>query len=161
MVSNGKTNNGRQRQEQLICSFCGKTPGRRCERLVAGPGRLHLQRVHRAVPTHLHEERVPTMPRRSVPGTASRRNQDPNARGDQGRAGSVCRRAGRAAKMALCVAVYNHYKRIRFTDNRQRCGTAKEQHPHARPHRLRQDLSGPDAGQDAERALCHRATPPP
>ena len=49
------------------------------------------------------------------------------------------------AKVALSVAVYNHYKRIFFGGGR-RCGAAEEQHPAARPHRQRQDAVRPDPG---------------
>ena len=59
------------------------------------------------------------------------------------------------AKRTLCVAVYNHYKRINAPQKAGRCGTAKIQHPHGWPNRLRQDLSGPVAGAHSERALCH------
>ncbi len=49
------------------------------------------------------------------------------------------------AKVALSVAVYNHYKRI-YLRRRRGCGAAEEQYPHARPHRLRQDAVRPDTG---------------
>ncbi len=34
--------------EQLLCSFCGKSQ-RQVKKLIAGPGRLHLRRVHRSL----------------------------------------------------------------------------------------------------------------
>ena len=64
------------------------------------------------------------------------------------------------AKRTLAVAVYNHYKRIQAGEASRlplRAGRAGQvQHPDARPDRLRQDLPGADAGQDAQRAVRHR-----
>ena len=67
------------------------------------------------------------------------------------------------AKKSLAVAVYNHYKRVQagVAAGRQarqgRGGRAGQvQHPGDRPHRLRQDLPGPDAGPDAQRAVRDR-----
>ena len=64
------------------------------------------------------------------------------------------------AKRILSVAVYNHYKRVQFgaaqrpPPRRRRAGQVE--HPAARPHGLRQDVPGPDAGPHAQRPLRHR-----
>ena len=88
----------------LKCSFCGKSQ-KQVQQLIAGPGRLHLRRVRRALQR--------------------------DHRGALAEAGEV--EAGfelpkpkeifafleeyvigqEAAKRALSVAVYNHYKRVR------------------------------------------------
>ena len=64
-------------------------------------------------------------------------------------------------KRTLSVAVYNHYKRIQAGDKgrgarRRRRRAGQVEHPHARPHRLRQDLPRADAGEAAERAVRDR-----
>ena len=67
-----------------------------------------------------------------------------------------------AAKKALAVAVYNHYKRIQAGESalgqegpRPR-RDRQVQHPADRPDRLRQDLPRADPGPDAQRAVRHR-----
>ncbi len=61
------------------------------------------------------------------------------------------------AKKVLSVAVYNHYKRIQVGAARLGRRRAPEvQHHPARPHRLREDAAGPDAGPDAQRAVRDR-----
>ena len=61
------------------------------------------------------------------------------------------------AKKTLSVAVYNHYKRVQAGGNEKTDGRARqEQHPAARPDRLRQDAARADARQDAQRAVRHR-----
>ena len=58
-----------------------------------------------------------------------------------------------AAKVALSVSVYNHYKRIYFGGDED--VAAEKQYPDDRPYRLRQDAVCPDAGAGAEGPLCH------
>ena len=65
------------------------------------------------------------------------------------------------AKKILSVAVYNHYKRVQFGASAPRRRRAGEvEHHAARPHRLRQDAAGPDAGPHAQRARSPSPTPP-
>ena len=60
------------------------------------------------------------------------------------------------AKVALSVAVYNHYKRImNLDDNDDGVEIQKKQYSAYRWSRKRQDLSCPNAGKDFGRALCH------
>ena len=52
------------------------------------------------------------------------------------------------AKVALCVAVYNHYKRIQHMQAAAEADVElqKSQHSAARPHGQRKDAACPDAG---------------
>ena len=134
--------------EQLLCSFCGKSQ-RQVKKLIAGPGRLHLRRVHRS----LQRDHRRGAHRSAV----VRPREPPEAAGDLLGPRRVRRRARRTAKRTLSVAVYNHYKRVQMMqsdDARHRA--AEVEHPAARPDRLRQDAARPDAGPDPQRPVRDR-----
>ena len=61
-----------------------------------------------------------------------------------------------AAKKALCVAVYNHYKRIRFMNNKRNdVELQKSNIVMLGPTGCGKTYACADAGQDSERALRH------
>ena len=97
----------------LKCSFCGKTQ-KQVKKLIAGPGRLHLRRVHRAVQRD-H--------RGGVPG-AGRAGADraPQAPRDLRRSSRSTSSARSAPSARSSVAVYNHYKRVRAAEVKPKAG---------------------------------------
>ena len=68
------------------------------------------------------------------------------------------RRPGATPRRCSSVAVYNHYKRITLHagGRRRRRRARQEQHPAARPDRLRQDAARADARPHPEGAVRHR-----
>ncbi len=134
--------------ELLKCSFCGKSQ-KQVKKLIAGPGRLHLRRVHRSL---------------------QRDHRRGAGRDRRARASTSCPSPARStsssndyivgqepAKKILSVAVYNHYKRVQYgAGHDDDVELAKSNILLHRPHRLRQDAAGPDAGPHAQRAVRHR-----
>ena len=137
--------------ELLKCSFCGKSQ-KQVKKLIAGPGVYICDECIDLCNEIIEEELAESSELRFDELPKPREiytflndyvvGQEP-------------------AKKILSVAVYNHYKRIQFGQHhgpgpprRRRAGQVE--HPAARPHRLRQDAAGPDAGPHAERALRHR-----
>ncbi len=135
----------------LKCSFCGKSQ-KQVKKLIAGPGvyicdecidlcnEIIEEELADADDVKLDELPKPVEIRDFLEGYVI--GQD-------------------TAKRTLAVAVYNHYKRIQAQREDARLArrarrTGQVQHPDARPHRLRQDLPGADAGQDAQRPVRHR-----
>jgi ATP-dependent Clp protease ATP-binding subunit ClpX len=59
------------------------------------------------------------------------------------------------AKRVLCVAVYNHYKRIKAGVGSE-VETPKEQHPAHRSNGEREDALGANTGANLECTVCHR-----
>ena len=61
------------------------------------------------------------------------------------------------AKRTLAVAVYNHYKRLRHKEvaKKRRSRIGKEQHLAHWPHRLWQNIVGPNLGTHARCAFRH------
>ncbi|GIV01020.1 MAG: hypothetical protein KatS3mg014_2635 [Actinomycetota bacterium] len=88
--------------ELLKCSFCGKGQ-EQVRKLIAGPGRLHLRRVHRAVQRDHRRRSCRGAPRLRLRSCPSRRDLRALSRYVVGQ---------ERAKKILSVAVYNHYKRI-------------------------------------------------
>ncbi len=133
--------------ELLKCSFCGKSQ-KQVKKLIAGPGVYICDECIDLCNEIIEEELAET--------TELRFDELPKPReifeflndyiiGQE------------QAKKILSVAVYNHYKRVQFGVGPRRRGRAGQvEHPADRPHRLRQDAAGPDAGPHAQRAVRHR-----
>ena len=137
------------RRRHTRCSFCGKSQ-EQVQQADRRAGRVHLRRVHRPLPG---DHRGGQPPHRAEAG--KRRSQIPNPQVIADAAQPVRHRPG-ARQEGPSVAVYNHYKRVAAAHADRRRRAREEQHPAGRPHRLRQDAAGPDAGQDPRRALLHR-----
>ena len=124
------------------CSFCGKTQDQ-VRRLVAGPNVYICNECILLCQEIISDDLAAAAPTTSDPKDLPK-PAEMKAVLDDYVVGQE------EAKRALCVAVYNHYKRINAPSERQfGCGAAKVQHPDAGPHGLRQDLLGPDAGADS------------
>ena len=110
-------------KKSIRCSFCGKHQ-EQVHRLIAGPGVYICNECVAAVHEHPGDEGF------AEEGHARRRSRTsmPYARGDPCTCWTSISSARTQAKVALSVAVYNHYKRIYFGGGR-RCGAAEEQHP--------------------------------
>ena len=93
--------------EQLLCSFCGKSQ-RQVKKLIAGPGRLHLRRVHRSLQRD-HRRGAHRSRARSTSTTCRARRRSTRVLNDY-----VV--SQEEAKRTLAVAVYNHYKRVQMGD---------------------------------------------
>ena len=99
------------RQQTVCCSFCGK-PQEEVERLIAGPGVFICNECVELCESLLNEGDEPTSREPSKPETPPvlptpkeiKANLDEYVIGQD------------AAKVALSVAVYNHYKRIYYGD---------------------------------------------
>ena len=138
----------------LKCSFCGKSQ-KQVKKLIAGPGRLHLRRVHRPLQRD-HRGRA-------LRGRRARPRGAAEAAGDLRVPQRVRHRPGR-------------WRRSRWRSPSTTTTSASRPGPGAAsrptkddtvelaksnilmigPDRLRQDLPGPDAGPDAQRAVRHR-----
>ena len=133
--------------EQLLCSFCGKSQ-RQVKKLIAGPGRLHLRRVHRS----LQRDH-----RRGADRSADLRHRQPaEAEGDLRRAQRVRRRPGAGQAHALGGGLQPLQARAHDAGRRRRHRAAEVQHPAARTDRLRQDAARADAGADPQRPVRDR-----
>ena len=91
--------------EQLLCSFCGKSQ-RQVKKLIAGPGRLHLRRVHRSL--QRDHRRGADRPLRRSTSRACPKPKEIYSVLNEYVVGQE------KAKRTLSVAVYNHYKRIQI-----------------------------------------------
>ena len=135
----------------LKCSFCGKSQ-KQVKKLIAGPGVYICDECIDLCNEIIEEElaEADEVKLDELPKPAEIREfLDQYVIGQD------------TAKRTLAVAVYNHYKRIQAGEKgRESRGGARRagqvQHPDARPDRLRQDLPGADAGQDAQRAVRDR-----
>ena len=139
----------------LKCSFCGKSQ-KQVKKLIAGPGRLHLRRVHRAVQRD-HRGRARRVAPRS--GWSSCPSPARSSSSSSSTSSARSRPSGRSS-----VAVYNHYKRIQageaaHGDAGRRRRDRQVQHPADRPHRLRQDLPRADPGQACSTSRSPSPTP--
>ena len=133
--------------EQLLCSFCGKSQ-RQVKKLIAGPGRLHLRRVHRS----LQRDH-----RRGADRSAVVRHRQPaEAEGDLRRAQRVRRRAGAGQAHALGGGLQPLQARADDAGGRLGHRAPEVEHPAARPDRLRQDAARADAGADPQRPVRDR-----
>ena len=136
----------------LKCSFCGKSQ-KQVKKLIAGPGRLHLRRVHRPL-------------QRDHRGGALR-----DLRAQVGRAAQAAWRSTSSstryvvgqdiAKKALAVAVYNHYKRVQAGETGKpgrddHVELAKSNILLLGPTGCGKTLPRPDPGPDAQRPVRHR-----
>ena len=91
--------------EQLLCSFCGKSQ-RQVKKLIAGPGRLHLRRVHRSLQRD-HRRGADRLPSSLDLDNLPRPKEIYSALNEY-----VV--SQEEAKRTLSVAVYNHYKRVQM-----------------------------------------------
>ena len=130
-----------RRSREDACSFCAK-PQEQVRKLVAGPGVYICDECIELCSEIVEEELAgeePTSDLRPIPKPKEIYE-------------SLCQYVvGQdRAKKALSVAVYNHYKRIGY---RRPIGrrAPEIQHPPDRPHRLREDLAGPDP---ARSSMC-------
>lgn len=135
--------------EKLIrCSFCGKTQAQ-VKRIMSGPNAYICNECVELCSTILHEEMYETgsselaVPDHLPTPKEIKEYMDGYIIGQD------------EAKIALSVAVYNHYKRIYFGSSRGD-GTGQEQRASAGSHRRWKNRFGPDAGQDAGCSLRHR-----
>ena len=133
--------------ELLKCSFCGKSQ-KQVKKLIAGPGVYICDECIDLCNEIIEEELAETAELRfdelPKPREIYEFLNDYIIGQDQ-------------AKKILSVAVYNHYKRVQFgAAHRRRRRAGQVEHPADRPHRLRQDAAGPDAGPHAQRAVRHR-----
>ena len=87
------------------CSFCGK-PSDRVEKLIAGPASVFICNECVALCESILEEDLPTEGKQSAPLENLPTPVEMKAILDEYVIGQD------QAKKALCVAVYNHYKRI-------------------------------------------------
>lgn len=100
---------------KLRCSFCGKTE-RQTRRLIAGPGVYICDECIELCNSILQEERKTAVPASAASGLKLEslpRPQEIKTKLDEYVIGQD------RAKVALSVAVYNHYKRISSLDNKQ------------------------------------------
>ena len=140
--------------ELLKCSFCGKSQ-KQVRKLIAGPG-VYICDECIDLCNEIIDDEVETAtaetPFESVPKPREIFAFLDDYIIDQDR-----------TKTILSVAVYNHYKRMRLEPAgpgaAEGRGDRQVQHPADRPHRLRQDDDGPDAGAHAQRALSPSPTP--
>ena len=133
--------------ELLKCSFCGKSQ-KQVKKLIAGPGVYICDECIDLCNEIIEEELAET--------SELRFDELPKPREIYEFLNDYIVGQEQAKKI-LSVAVYNHYKRVQFgaaQPRRRRAGQV--QHPADRPHRLRQDAAGPDAGPHAQRAVRHR-----
>ncbi|MDR1464505.1 MAG: ATP-dependent Clp protease ATP-binding subunit ClpX [Oscillospiraceae bacterium] len=103
---------GQQRERNVVCSFCGKSQAD-IDKLIAGPGVYICNECVELCCDILSETEPDTERFQQGTGTGTRllKPQEIKSRLDEYVIGQD------AAKMALSVAVYNHYKRIsRFGD---------------------------------------------
>ena len=131
----------------LKCSFCGKSQ-KQVKKLIAGPGVYICDECIDLCNEIIEEELSET--------SEVRFDELPKPREIYEFLNDYIIGQDHAKKI-LSVAVYNHYKRVQVgAPPRRRRRAGQVQHPAARPHRLRQDAAGPDAGPHAQRALRHR-----
>ena len=133
--------------EQLLCSFCGKSQ-RQVKKLIAGPGRLHLRRVHRS----LQRDHRRGAHRSAV----VRHREPPQAARDLRRPRRVRRRPGGGQAHALGSGLQPLQARADDAGRRLGHRAAEVEHPAARPDRLRQDAARPDARPDPQRPVRDR-----
>ena len=136
----------------LKCSFCGKSQ-KQVKKLIAGPGVYICDECIDLCNEIIEEELAET--------SEVRWEELPKPREIyEFLEGYVV--GQEAAKKALSVAVYNHYKRVQAGENggapgpRRRDRAGEVQHPAAGPHGLGQDAAGPDPGPHAQRPVRHR-----
>ncbi len=129
----------------LYCSFCGKSQ-HEVRKLIAGPTVFICDECVELCMDIIREENKSSMvkSREGVPTP-----QDIMKVLDEYVIGQ------KTAKRILAVAVHNHYKRLAHASKESGHRAGEVQHPARRPHRLRQDLSRPDAGPHHRRALHH------
>ena len=134
--------------EQLLCSFCGKSQ-RQVKKLIAGPGVYICDECIDLCNEIIDEELTapPAFELENLP-----KPQEINEVLDEYVVGQE------AAKRALSVAVYNHYKRVQIAETvrTDRGRAAEVEHHAARPDRLRQDAARPDPRPHPQRPLRDR-----
>ncbi|MGW0433652.1 ATP-dependent Clp protease ATP-binding subunit ClpX [Micromonospora sp. NPDC003197] len=100
----------------LLCSFCGKSQ-QQVRRLIAGPAGVYICDECVEICTELIEDEHPGTTEDALPGLPKPREiydfLEQYVVGQE------------QAKMALSVAVYNHYKRIRASGSSQHTGTTQ------------------------------------
>ena len=134
--------------EQLLCSFCGKSQ-RQVKKLIAGPG-VYICDECIDLCNEIIDEELTAAP-------DVRRREPPQAEGDLLGPERVRRRAGEGQAHALrrrLQPLQAHTDRALRRGERRRA--SEVEHPAARPDRLRQDPARPDAGEDPQRAVRDR-----
>ena len=136
----------------LKCSFCGKSQ-KQVKKLIAGPGRLHLRRVHR--PLQRDHRRGAGRVRRGAVGRAAQADGDLRVpRRLRGRPGPGQEGARGRGLQPLQAGPGRGAGGQRGDSDAGRAGQV--QHPADRPDRLRQDPPGADPGPDAQRPVRDR-----
>ena len=132
-------------KKALRCSFCGKRE-QQVHRMIQGPGVRICDECVQLCMSILNEgfDGPETTPLEDVPDQLPT-PKEIRAVLDEYVIGQE------AAKVALSVAVYNHYKRIYFGGG----DPLHRARPAFRPHRLRQNAVRPDFGPYSEGALRH------
>ncbi len=137
---------GSSSEKTLYCSFCGKSQ-HEVKKLIAGPSVFIcdecIDLCNEIIRDELPAGEEAREARSDLPTPLEiKTNLDNYVIGQE------------PAKRMLSVAVYNHYKRLRHKEKAKGTSRAQqEQHPADRPHRLRQDAAGADAGAHARRAV--------
>ena len=132
--------------KELKCSFCGK-PQSRVRKLIAGPN-VYICDECIGVCTSILDDELDLMPEYEPQSHALEKPEHLPTPQELKKVLDEYVIGQDRAKIALSVAVYNHYKRIYHASETER-GAAEVQHPDARSDRLGQDAAGADAGQDS------------
>ena len=132
--------------EQLLCSFCGKSQ-RQVKKLIAGPGVYICDECIDLCNEIIDEELT-------APAALDLENL-PRPRDIYAVLNDYVV-SQEDSKRTLAVAVYNHYKRVQMGHRGGRRRAPEVEHPSARPDRLRQDAPRADARADPERPVRDR-----
>lgn len=137
---------GKPTDDIVRCSFCNKTQAQ-VRKLIAGPNGTYICDECIGICSEIIEEELDYNERELFDDINLLTPEEMKAFLDDYVIGQD------EAKKVLSVAVYNHYKRIiGRTGSRGRA--AKKQYFNAWSDRLRENASGPDTCESAERAFC-------
>ena len=151
-----------KREDRICCSFCGKTQNQ-VRKLLSGPGNVYICDECVDLCADILDEEFAEEGEQELAGINLLKPKEIKEFLDEYVIGQD------AAKKALSVAVYNHYKRITAKRNRDveiqksnimllgPTGSGKTYLAQTLARLLnRKDLSRPDAGAASERSLRHR-----
>ena len=135
-------------EKMLYCSFCGKSQNE-VKKLIAGPSVYICDECIDLCNDIIRDELAsPELDKQS--GAALPAPKEIGQLLDQYVIGQE------QAKKILSVAVYNHYKRLKFYGGKNDdVELAKSNISSGRADRVGKNTARPDAGPDAERAVCH------
>lgn len=133
-------------EQPPVCNFCGRS-GDEVERLIAGPG-VFICNECIEVCRNILEEEMKTSKKKGLPDFELPTPEKIKEYMDQ----YVIEQDD--AKVALAVAVYNHYKRIRY-EKTMTVWNCKVKYHHAGTHRERENSSCPDVGEVFECSFCY------